>query len=45
VLEWGVWAAINGAEVGDGDQPEQSAFFVDLLTLDTSRFPLTSMSC
>ncbi|WP_336214077.1 phosphotransferase [Nonomuraea sp. LPB2021202275-12-8] len=42
VLEWGVWAVINGGEAGDWELPRQRALFTDLLTFDVNRFPLTS---
>ncbi|NUW30017.1 hypothetical protein HTZ77_01010 [Nonomuraea sp. SMC257] len=39
LLEWGVWAAIHGDEVGDWDDPRQAAFLADLLAVDVTRYP------
>ncbi|WP_146103615.1 phosphotransferase [Nonomuraea solani] len=40
LLEWGVWTAINGGEVGDWDDPRQADFLTGLLTVDVSAFKL-----
>ncbi|SDI31182.1 spectinomycin phosphotransferase [Nonomuraea jiangxiensis] len=40
LLEWGVWTAVNGGEVGDWDDPRQAAFLAALLTVDITRYPL-----
>lgn len=40
LLEWGVWAVVNGGEVGDWDNPRQAAFLADLLTMDVTRYRL-----
>ncbi|MFI7618657.1 phosphotransferase [Nonomuraea terrae] len=40
LLEWGVWTAVHGGEVGDWDDPRQAAFLADLLTADATRYPI-----
>ncbi|MGW6500015.1 phosphotransferase [Nonomuraea angiospora] len=40
LLEWGVWTAVNGGEVGDWESARQAAFLTDLLTVDPARYAL-----
>ncbi|MFI6597035.1 phosphotransferase [Nonomuraea sp. NPDC050536] len=42
LLEWGVWTVVNGLETGDWDDPRQASFLTDLVTVDLSRFDLST---